>query len=157
MTKDTVVDHGELVQLIALEGGQVLLKVLEHLTTAQNLLGRNATYKRASGFGSDDGGHGLGDDGIDVPGRLENVTDTLPSATVRSLIQTGVYTFLSVRVLVQPDGILADEIADSSIYSYLISPKEPFLGGRTECNHVEAAHKGWVQVGKLVLVTGVDR
>ena len=134
----------------------MLLKVLEHLTTAQNLLGRNATYKRAGGFGADDGGDGLCDDGANVTGCLEDVTYALPATTVRGLVQTGVGAFLCVGILVQPHRILADEISDTGIYAHLFSPEKPFLDSRAECHHVEAAHQGRVQVGKLVLVTRID-
>ena len=88
---------------------------------------------------------------------LDNVRHALPGTAVRGLVQAGVIILFLVRVTVQPNGILFQEINDTRVHPAAPSPKQPFLRGGLEGDDVKAAHEGRVQVGKLVLVTFVDR
>ena len=156
MAEDTIVDYGKLVQLIALEGGHMLLQILKDLTTRENLLGRDTTHEGTGGLGSDDSRDGLCHDRSDVRGILQDVAYTLPGTAVRGLIQTGIGTFPRVGILVQPERVLTDELFDTGVHAHLVSPEEPFLNRGTEGNHIEAAYQSRIQIRELVLVTGVN-
>ncbi len=157
VAEDAVVHDRELVQLVAPEGGEVLLQVLEDFPPGEDLVGGNARDHGAGGFRAHDGRDGLGHDRRDLVHVLENVAHAFPAAAVRGLVEARVGPLLGVGVLVQPQRVLPDEVADAAVHAGLLGPQKPFLDGGAEADDIEPGHEGRVQVGELVLVAGVHR
>ena len=156
-TVDAVVDHGELVQFILFQFLPDFGEVEYHLTPGNNLAAGHVAYECACGLRADHGRYYLGVQRAQFAGLLENIRDAFPATTVRRLVQSGVFAFPGIRIFVQPDLVLLDEVDDTTIDISLAGPEQPLLHRRTEINDMETADQCRIEVRQLVLVTGIHR
>ena len=144
-------------QLISLQFLLDLWEIEHDLAPGDNLSAGNITHESAGGLGTNHGRDGLGKQLIQVTCLLDDIRNAFPTTAVRSLVKPGVLTLLGVRILIQPDLVLLNEIYDTAVHIGLAGPKEPLLNGGTEVHDVETAHQGRVQIRQLILVSGINR
>ena len=89
-------------------------------------------------------------------GTQDDIRDALPGTAIGGLVQASVFIFLGIGIAVQPNTVFLNERDDALVHTFPVRPKEPFLHRGLEIDDVEAAHKGRVQIGELVLFALVD-
>ena len=142
-------------QLILVQLLLDLGEVEHHLSSGNDLPTGDVADEGAGRLRTDHGRDCLGEQLAELAGLLEDIRDALPATTVRGLVQAGVLSLLGVRVLVQPDLVLLDEVDDAAIDIGLARPEQPLLHGGAEVHDVETAYQCRVEVRQLVLVAGI--